>query len=184
MPSQLYSQDRNTEKISLSDESNLSINGTSNVNDFSCGLEQEFSSDTLSFSYQFEHNRVLIDGNTLYLNADEFDCGKRGINRDFRKTLKVNEYPHIKITLKELFVEDAVALPDEALVSIEIAGTARDYIVPLAEIENFENSIRVSGEKALNISDFELEPPSALFGLVKVRDELKIEFNLLISQNL
>lgn len=183
LPSQLYSQDRNTEEVSLSDESNLSINGTSNVTDFSCGLEQHLSQEKLSFSYQFEQNRVLVDGNTLYINAEQFDCGKRGINRDFKKALKVKEYPYIKITLKELIVTDAQSFPTEALVNIEIAGVVREYMISLVEIESFSNSVRVRGEKSLNITDFNLSPPTALFGMVKVRDELSIDFNLIISQN-
>lgn len=168
-------------KVQLSNESKLSINGTSNVSDFRCQSEHELQQDSLQFDYHFEDETINVDGVSLSLEIDQFDCGKRGINRDFRSTLKYKEYPFINITLNELVLEDeSDIVPTDARVTINIAGNERDYIVPLTAFSSSENRIIVGGTKTLRMSDFGLSPPSPLFGLVQVSDELDITFDLVI----
>lgn len=168
-------------RVQLSNESKLSINGTSNVSDFRCQSEHELQQDSLQFNYHFDEDTINVDGVSLSLEIDQFDCGKRGINRDFRSTLKYKEYPFINITLNELVLEEATDIvPTQANVTISIAGNARDYTVPLTAFSSSEDRIIVGGTKTLYMSDFGLTPPSPLFGLVQVSDQLDITFDLVI----
>lgn len=168
-------------RVQLSNESKLSINGTSNVSDFRCQSEHELQQDSLQFEYHFEGETINVDGVSLALEIDQFDCGKRGINRDFRSTLKYKEYPFINITLNELVLEEATDIvPTQARVTISIAGNERDYTVPLTAFSSSEDRIIVGGTKTLYMSDFGLTPPSPLFGLVQVSDQLDITFDLVI----
>lgn len=169
-------------KVQLSNESKLSINGKSNVNDFRCQSEHELQQDSLQFDYHFQEQTINVDGVTLSLEVDQFDCGKRGINRDFRSTLKYKEYPFIHITLNELVLEEATDIvPTNARVTISIAGVEQEYLVPLTAFSSSEERILVGGTKTLYMSDFGLTPPSPLLGLVQVSDELDITFDLVIK---
>lgn len=168
-------------KVQLSDESKLSINGKSNVNDFRCQSEHELQQDSLDFNYHFVGDTINVDGVALSLQVDQFDCGKKAINRDFRSTLKYKEFPFIEIVLNELVLEDdSDIVPTEAKVTIKIAGVERKYTIPLTAFSSMENRILVGGNKTLYMTDFGLTPPSPLFGLVQVSDELNIVFDLVI----
>lgn len=168
-------------KVQLSDESKLSINGTSNVTDFRCNSEHHLEQDTLSYDYHYTGNVINVDGVTLNLEIDQFDCGKRGINRDFKSTLKYKKHPFIQLTLNELVMADSSDLaPQHARVTIEIAEVQREYVVPLLAFSSSEKQIVVEGRKTLYMSDFGLKPPSPLFGLIQVSDELEIDFQLVI----
>ncbi|MEX0610093.1 MAG: YceI family protein [Balneolaceae bacterium] len=173
-----------TGKVQLSNESNLSINGKSNVNEFRCRYDHELQRDLLQYSYRYSDGSIRLEGLTLSLEVDEFDCGRKGINRDFRNTLLYEKYPFIHITLNELVLgEESDVVPTEALVTITIAGVKRVYTVPLNDFSSSEELILVGGNKILNMSDFGLTPPSPLMGLIKVSDELDIVFDLVITQN-
>lgn len=170
--------------VMLSNESRLSINGTSNVTDFSCISQHHLEGDSLDFDYRFDGKKAVIEGSSLFLNVEGFDCRKKGINRDFRKTLKYKEYPHIKITLNELSFSDGSETPQSALVTIEIAGVQREYEVPLNEVVFHSNKITAHGNKRVSMRDFNLSPPSVLLGMIKVRAELDIDFELVINSGL
>lgn len=168
-------------KVRLSNESKLSINGKSNVNDFRCESEHQLQQDSLDFTYHFTADTITVDGVDLSLEVSQFDCGKRAINRDFRSTLKYQEHPFIQITLNELVLSDSVdVVPTTAKVTITIAGVARNYDVPLHAFSSMEDRVIVGGSKILYMTDFGLTPPSPLFGLVQVSDELEIVFDLVV----
>ncbi|MCP9290246.1 YceI family protein [Gracilimonas sediminicola] len=168
-------------KVRLSNESKLSINGKSNVNDFRCESEHELQQDSLDFDYHFSADTITVDGVSLFLEISEFDCGKKAINRDFRSTLKYKEHPFIQITLNELILENEEnPVPKAANVTITIAGVERNYEVPLNAFSSSEEGVLVGGNKTLYMTDFGLTPPSPLFGLVQVSDELDIVFDLIV----
>jgi hypothetical protein len=168
-------------KARLSDESKLSIKGKSNVNEFSCQSEHELQQDSLDFTYSVQEDTVTVNGVSLSLEIDQFDCGKRAINRDFRSTLKYQEHPFIEIILNELVLADSSEIvPQQALVTIKIAGVEQQYSVPLHSFSSSEEQFIVGGNKILYMTDFGLTPPSPMFGLIKVDDELDIQFDLVI----
>ncbi|MEQ9310253.1 MAG: YceI family protein [Balneolaceae bacterium] len=160
--------------------SKLRINGTSNVNDFECIYEDPIRTDTLTYSVEFEETSVKLEGDDLTLKIESFDCGKRGINRDFRKTLKSDVYPNIDIEL--LSVVSQSNIPALANVATTLGGITKEYTVELKDY-TFENGIAtVSGTNTINMSDFNISPPTALFGLIKVKNQIEINFNLIIEQ--
>lgn len=168
-------------KVRISDESKLSINGTSNVTDFRCQSEHQLQRDSLDFNYIYQGDIITINGVSLSLEVNKFDCGKKGINRDFKSTLKYKEYPFIKITLNELVLQDSTDLvPQSAHVTIQIADSARNYTVPLNAFLSSEERVIVGGNKVLKMTDFGLTPPAPLFGLIQVSDELEIVFEMVI----
>ncbi|SMO80718.1 YceI family protein [Gracilimonas mengyeensis] len=168
-------------QVQLSNESKLSINGKSNVNDFRCYSEHQLQQDSLSYSYHFEGDVIEVDGVSLSLQVDQFDCGRKGINRDFRSALQYKEYPFIHITLNELILENEEDIvPSSARVTIKIAGVEQKYTVPLNAFSSSEERIIVGGSKVLSMHDFGIDPPSPMLGLIKVSDELDIQFDLVI----
>lgn len=175
-----YAQDG---KVRLTKDSKLSIKGKSNVNDFRCKSEHTLHQDSLDYYYRVTGDTVTVDGVALSLEVDQFDCGKKGINRDFRSTLKHEEYPFIKIILNELIIkEETDLIPREAKVTIIIAGIKRHYIVPLSYFSSSQERFIAGGHKTLSMSDFGLTPPAPLFGLIQVSKELDIEFDLVITR--
>lgn len=174
-----YAQNRTIEKVIL-EERSLSINGTSNVNDFECNYNSPPAADTLEYAVEFKESEIHVEGDELNMYVESFDCGKKGINRDFRKTLRSEEYPTINVTLERLIHENGRPVIAEVLITL--AGVSRIYQVDISN-QTLNNDVReIYGKQVIRLSDFNLEPPRALFGLVKVRDEMDINFTLSVKQ--
>lgn len=166
-------------KSTILNESKLSILGTSNVTDFECLYEDNFQIDTLSHSLTLDDRMVRAFGDTLNLKIENFDCGRKGINKDFRNTLRSDLFPSIDISLLSFVPSDS--LLEEVNVLISLAGADKKYALAINATYQDNGVIQIIGKQELTMTDFNLEPPKALFGLVKVRDELTIVFTLYLK---
>ncbi len=166
-------------KSTILGESNLSILGTSNVRDFECLYEGDFQVDTLSHFLTIENEIIRVKGDSLKLKIDTFDCGKRGINRDFRGSLQSDEFPTIDISLLNFSPSDE--LLEEAKVLIYLAGAQKKYVLEFISTYQDNGVVKIEGEQKLAMTDFNIDPPTTFFGLIKVQDELTIKFTLLFK---
>lgn len=166
-------------KSTIMNESKLSILGTSNVTDFECLYDNDFRIDTLSHYLTLEQEIIKVSGDTLKLKIENFDCGKRGINKDFRNSLKSDVYPSIDISLISFKHSNKLLKEVNALISL--AGSEKIFELEFTSSYLENGIIKIEGEQKLTMSDFNITPPRALLGLIKVRDELTIKFELLLK---
>lgn len=165
--------------VTITPDSSLYIKGTTNVNTFSCLFDVENIDNPVRVNYHMEGDRIKFDETALILNVDCFDCGGRGINKDFREILKSEEEPHIFIYLKEIRpIEDNTAY--EALLDIEIAGETNIYKVPV-KVEK-DNSLLIQGDLNVRLPDHNIEAPSKMFGLINIHENVEIAFKLGVEE--
>lgn len=153
--------------------SELYLKGHANVRDFSCAYDPVLLERSIPVTFRKEGKRTKFSHAGIRLGNRGFDCGGKGINRDFQFLLKTETYPCIQLKLKET-ISGAKGI--KALVSITIAGKENEYTIPVDRIRG--TSMRYAGELCLNINDFGLEPPKKMLGLIVVREDIEIYFNL------
>ena len=154
--------------------SQLTITGDTNINTFKCVFDTSFLEEQQDIHFRRGTEIVSFKGAVLTLETDGFDCGSKAINRDFRDLIKADRYPQIFLELKKIKIQNEKnAL---ATVLITIAGKQKSYDVSVS-LEKGEIS-RFKGQLHLNINDYELEPPKKLFGMIVVKDEIDINFDL------
>ena len=164
--------------------SRLLLNGTSNINKFSCDCDDYNHSGKVVLEpsdkgyWQF-HEAILS------VKVKAFDCGHSGINRDMGIALKADKYPHITISLKSLFHDNKLQSFHvgekrelHAMVDIALAGTTKRVPLFIHLTRLSGSDYNISANKDLYMSDFGVAPPTALFGLVKVNDLINISINL------
>ncbi|RAV29065.1 YceI family protein [Sinomicrobium soli] len=162
--------------ITIGEESRLYLKGYSNVRNFTCTYDRELLAEAVPVVFYREGKRLLFKKAGLLLENRGFDCGGRGINRDFHGLLKTDEYPEIKLVLKEIIPEKENI---HARVSMTIGGEQRDYTVPVT-LEN-GRALKCSGILPLNIRDFGLQPPKKMLGIIVVDEKIDIYFDLFLQ---
>ena len=168
------------------EESRLWIEGSSNINQFECeAKEYSGRADVTNSATRENGTEQYTNDLDIYVEivTDEFDCGKKRMNRDLKSALKADEYP--KITFKYNYAR-TVSVPESpdntysVLVNgdLTVAGTTREieFLANGAYLEG--GRMRAQGAKEIKMTDFNIEPPSGLFGLVKADDNLTVHFNL------
>ena len=147
------------------------IKGKTSFGRFSCTYQNEHDQDTVSFS-KVPNAESLMD---LSIPVASFDCGNRMLDRDFGKTLKSDEFPHIEVKL-----DDFNRIGQQYFGDIWIMLTGKKMKmehIPF-DINKDEEGEFLFSEITISLDYFDLSPPKKLFGLVKVQDELIIELSL------
>ncbi|RZL40810.1 MAG: hypothetical protein EOP00_26075, partial [Pedobacter sp.] len=87
----------------IAEHSNLSVNGTTNVGKFSCNIDQYAKTDTVVIA-QDRSDKIILTG-AFNIKVANFNCSNFMMTRELRKTLKADQFPHLKVkflSLKEL----------------------------------------------------------------------------------
>lgn len=162
--------------------SSLSIEGASNLNSFSCGMDSYQRTDTLVV-IENTPTHLKFSPNKLAIPVAGFDCENNLITRDFRETLFADTHPEIGISFlsfKKILPGATGKSSYDAHVAIELAGRTREVNIRFDFYEKSYSLYHLSGSKILRFSDFGFTPPQKAMGLIKVEDELTINFNLMI----
>lgn len=166
---------KNQTNVKITNKSEVSIKGKSNVNSFECKYNSDFIENDLQVSIARTNNKILLEGAKLSIKSTGFDCAHKMITKDFKTILKAEDYPHIVINVKEInTIKESIT----AKLNVKIAGVEKEYLVPVIFNSNTNN---VKGQLKLNIKDFKLKSPKKLLGMVVVNDNVDINFNLFLQ---
>jgi hypothetical protein len=164
----------------VSQNSSLSVNGSTNINKFSCVIPAYDQQDTLIVAANKEDQSVVLTGR-IRLSVNSFDCHISAMTRQLRETLKEKQFPALYIRFLSLNrLPVATAMPERitGLVDIEIAGITKRFDVNYRLSGDAQQVIHLQGERIVNFSDFNLVPPTKLGGMIKTKDELNVDFQL------
>lgn len=124
---------------------------------------------------------TIIPGAEVAVPAGEMDTGNRTRDRQMRDMLQSDRFPAIRATFGAIdpeIVRQKLRRAPEAKVPIDFTLTIRDVARPVHAVAgNFrETGARVSFdvEYAVSLKEFRLPPPRALFGLVRVGDNVLV----------
>ncbi len=171
------STSRNT-SVSILPNSKLTITGDTNISDFTCAFDPTMIPSAKKVKVTEKQDELLFENAILSLDNTGFDCGSKGINRDFHALIKTEEYPSIFLELKKLkIMTQKSAIAD---VLITIAGKKKNYKLPVEIIDG--ETPQYKGNLSLNINDYNLEPPKKMFGLIVVKEDIDINFNLNVEK--
>ena len=164
--------------IKILPKSTLSITGDTNINKFLCSFNTELIAENNQIIYKTGSSKINFENAILKLDNSGFDCGNKAINKDFKDLIKAEEYPVITLELTQILLDDNNKA--SAKVVINIAGESNTYLVPV-EISS-EETTQYKGCLNLNISDFNLQGPKKLFGLIIIKENININFILKVKR--
>jgi hypothetical protein len=160
--------------------STLRVDGKSNVNSFTCNITEYTEKDTLILSNDL--SRPIRLSGDLQMNVMAFNCHSSLITKDLRKTLKSEEYPRMIIRFLSLNCMPSLQNKCESIkgwVEVELAGTTRRFELSYT-FSRAGAYIQLNGGRNFCFSDFKLSPPRKLAGLIKIKDDFDVNFQLLL----
>lgn len=162
--------------------SKLTIDGKTNVNSFQCAITQYFGSDTLVLREGRSRRPVFTKG-YVGLKAESFDCGMQVMTNDFSKTIHANKYPVVSIefiSFERIPRYDGSEDKFKGKLKISLGGTTKSFEMNCTIEAEKSGYIHLKGGRDFTFSDFNLEPPTKMLGMVKVNDDLKVNFHLVL----
>ncbi|OLY90910.1 hypothetical protein BUE76_02610 [Cnuella takakiae] len=166
--------------------STVAVKGKTNINSYGCGISSFEGCDTISMTPHPASPQSMLLNGCIYLDVARFDCINRMMTAELRKTLQADKHPKLKIkfiTLGKIAVGTNRKEEDCGIVEMEIAGVKRRYPIQYCyTIGSDANTIVIAGQKTLCFSDFSLIPPRKLNGMVQAKDELEVQFHLVMRK--
>lgn len=168
----------NNRTIKILTDSKLTITGDTNISEFACAFNSQMIPSSRKVSMIEVDSELHFENAILKLDNTGFDCGSKGINKDFHALIKTEEYPEISLELKKLCINTPTQATADLIISM--AGKMKAYKVPVRIVDGAIQQYR--GNLTLNINDFDLKPPKKLFGLIVVKEDIDINFNLNVEK--
>jgi len=172
-----------TKRYTISESSKLYLSGTTNVNLFTCDCEDRWVAQSIQVENGGAYSRFR--NARLSMMTRKFDCHNAKMDRDMHKALKAESYPAIQIELLETWYDPEQAkqakkdwFDVKAKVKVTITGVTRIQFIEAKAKATTQNHFALKGEKALKMTEFGIDPPEALFGLIKVNDQITFHFDL------
>jgi hypothetical protein len=173
-----------TKKWLVSQNSSLYVNGSTNINQFSCEIPSCDQTDTLTITKSRSDKAITLSGN-IGLSIQSFDCHNSVMTRDLRKTLKEKQYPKLHIIFLSLSSFPELTTKPQlitGIVDIALVGITKRCDVNYQVSVDNEKVIHLLGSRDISFSDFNLIPPRKLGGIIKTDDKLSVTFHLKIKE--
>ncbi|GAO31154.1 hypothetical protein JCM15548_13491 [Geofilum rubicundum JCM 15548] len=110
------------------------------------------------------------------------------MHQDFIDLIKADDHPYIAIRFHynpyELFEKNGQTGTIDSEIYITLAGEEKKYAIPGQIHLCQDKALRINGNIKINLNDFHLKPPSKFMGMVKVNNEVFVNFGLKMEQNL
>jgi hypothetical protein len=164
----------------VSEDSRLEIFGATNVTPFQC-VSVDYSGTDVLLANNSRGGQSLVWSGEITMKAANFDCANNVMTRDFRKTVQAEEHPEIKIKFIQLHQKSREDF--EGRVEISLAGVSRQFPVRCQLRDPGKGKKTLTGEKSVKFSDFHIDPPVKFLGAVRVKDEVTVNFDLILEAN-
>lgn len=156
------------DSYSLSEESKLTIDGTSTVHSWTVAansISGKLTAANAPKTIEFEVDVAEI-------------MSERGPTMDSKMhaALKKDEHPKVLFELRE------VKNTNLLVGSLTIAGTKKEVEIETQIIAE-GTSMRLTGSKKITLQDFGMTPPTAMFGQIIVGDEVTVQFDLVFVKD-
>lgn len=158
---------------------NFEVEGTSTLHDWT--METEQLNGTINMSV--EGNKIsTIDRFDFKLKAESLESGKSTMNDIAHEALKSEDHPMISFKLTNIKSITYSGTTANILASgvLTIAGKSRTVDVKSTGVNN-NGTIQIKGSKDLKMTDFDMEPPTAMFGTIKTGDSITINYSLTLK---
>mgnify|MGYP002777361818 CR=1 FL=1 len=168
--------------------SKLSLNGKTSISSYECFCKDEFQPVALKGLWNKDNGVLVFNNAFLNIKAEKLSCKNRLMNRDMHKALKAETYPYIQMHLLDVTPLTKPLPGGEvkgwnnyiANVILTIAGIPKRTQLRIQAHKASPTMYRFIASKELLMSDFDVKPKTP-FGLVKVEDQVTINFDLCIT---
>lgn len=155
-------------------EGTIKITGTSSVHDW----EMDVFEPTGSATFIAEQSKAVgIESLSLILPSTKIESGNNIMDRKTRKALNSEVHPTIsfKMTSADPFTYKEGSFTGLVTGNLSINGQSKIIKVSFTGTHNGEQIV-VKGSHSLLLTEYDIEPPTAMMGTMKTGDQIEIIF--------
>lgn len=155
--------------------STLKVEGTSNVHDWEIDAKEQQGKLIAELA---DGQLVKISQLEFNVKAESLKSGKSGMDKNTYKALNTDKHKQITYKMNKVNNIDCVTTGNCKLTTsgtLTIAGNSRPIDITF-DAKVTGDKITLTGSKALKMSEFKVDPPTAMFGTITTGDQVTIKF--------
>ena len=166
----------NAQKSYILSSSKMSVEGTSSLHDW--------TSDVVKMDWS---GKILVDGTsvkaisevTVNIAVTDIKSSKGGMMDDKTyEAFKSEQNPTITFKLTSVAMSGNEA---KANGTLTMAGVTKPIILNVSTKLLADGSVNLSGSQVINMKDFNMKPPKAVMGTIKVGEKITLLFELIVK---
>ncbi|TDO97655.1 hypothetical protein [Flavobacterium sp. 245] len=142
----------------------IEITGTSTIGAYNCS--NLFNAKDTVYLNSIKKNILNTE-----IKMSNFDCGNKIMTKDLQGTVKIKQFPNSTVCIRDI---RQVGKNYKCNLNFLITNKTLKY----KDFTLYTDDNKIQGTINLKFSDIELVPPTKMAGLIKVKDELVINFSL------
>lgn len=158
-------------------ENSILIEGTSNIHDWEIVVKDFTSQIDVSMT---GGELDQVNSINLSIPVKSFDSGKGRMDKNTYEALKEEKYQLVSFSSRtpaQLVEKSSGVYKTSIKGNLTISGTSKLLEIPI-ELHKTNNGYTLKAEQGLNMTDYKVDPPKALFGTITTGDAVNIIFNL------
>ena len=174
-----------TAKVAVSPDSKLWIDGTSNLHGWTCKaekLEADIEMDAAAAAQVATAAPKALKKVTVKVPVKSLKCGHGGMDDNVYKALKADQTPAISYILGTFEAGDAKdGYTLHTSGTLTIAGKENPIAMDVVATRMPDGSLKATGTVPIKMTDYGIQPPTAIFGRLKTGNEVKVNFELTVG---
>jgi polyisoprenoid-binding protein YceI len=156
--------------------SHISVSGTSTLHEWT--MTSDKATYDAAFETSSQGNPQQLVSLIVSVPAESLKSGKGGMDKNAYSALKTDKNKYINFRLASAKIEDKTI---RCHGSLTIAGTTKQIDVETSYTILPDGSLQFKGSKKLAMTDYNVEPPSFMFGSVTTGNEITVSFDVTLS---
>ncbi len=157
--------------------SKLMITGTSSIHDWEMAVEDY---DCLVSASADENQQISIESINFSCLTESIKSHNKIMDKKAHKALDSDDHPKISFTSGEKIYANQKAIA-KTKGKLQIAGKEKEVDLEFSVNEAQASQFKVAGKIPLKMSDFGIDPPTAMMGTLKTGDEIVIHFDIVFQ---
>jgi len=154
-------------------ESYLSISGTSTLHEWT--MTSQEGKCQASFQVNADGTPSKLNSLTVSVRSESLKSGHNAMDKNAYSSLNTADHKNIKFELTSAVI---IGAKIQCTGNLAVAGVTKPVSVDATYKVMPNHTLLCSGTKKIKMSDFEIDPPSFMFGTVTTGDEITISFNV------
>ena len=153
------------------------LEGTSNIHDW------HMNSDKGVFNLVVDENNSKISALKFALPVESLKSEHAGLDKNTYKALRTKKFATINFVASDV---TAKQVSDRSFIiksngKLTISGVTKNILLTATASIGSDNTITYSGSYSLNMTDYEVEPPTIMLGAIKTGNAVTIKYNMLVK---
>lgn len=159
----------------------IAIDGTSNIHDWT--MNSGSATCTGMFTVGTNNALTAVTSLAFAINVETLKSEHKAMDKNTYKAMNTDKYPTISFNAASATVKPAggANYTVTAHGKLTISGTAKDVDITATCTVNADKSITCNGSYKLNMTQYNVTPPSIMFGMIKVGDPITVRFSFVVK---